>query len=89
MPPKRQQFSNDDRKTICQIQKDNPGWTQTQITDEAAKKLSLPDLKRTSVTGILKESDKWLSLSDAGGSKRQRTVKWDKLEAVLLELVQI
>ena len=70
MPPgqKRQQFSDSDRQLICQIAKDNPGWTQQKVTEEAAKQFDLPGLKRTSVTGILKDSDKWLKAKDAGES---------------------
>lgn len=58
-----------------------------QVTDAAAKQRNLHDLKRTTVSSILKESDKWLCLTDAGASKRQQTAKWDKIETMLTEWI--
>ena len=83
----RVSFTDLDRRKICEIQKKNPGWTQDEVTNAAAKELQKP-LKRSSVTGILKDKAKWLKVEDSSGSrKHHKEAKWAPLETALYEWI--
>ena len=78
---KRIQSTDSDRRKICEIQKKNPAFTQDQVTVAASELLNKPVLKRPTITGILKESAKWLKVQDSSGnSKRHREAKWPVLK---------
>ena len=83
----RIQFSDSDRRRICELHKAYPTLSLERLTDLAAKELEKPGLKRSSITGILKESDKLLSCehSVAGNKVKHRAAKRENLENVLME----
>ena len=83
----RIQFSDSDRIQICKLQKANPTLSHEKLTDLASRQLEKPGLKRSSITGILKESQKWLNCehSAAGSKVKHRSAKHENLETVLME----
>ena len=83
----RVSFTDLDRRKFCEIQKNNPGWTHDEVTVAAAKEFK-KSLKRSSVTGILKDKAKWLKVEDSSGSrKHHKDAKWAPLEAALFERI--
>ncbi|KAK9841678.1 hypothetical protein WJX74_009921 [Apatococcus lobatus] len=54
-----------------------------ELTDHASKQLK-KSLKRSTVTGILKEKSKWLKVEDSSGNrKHHKEAKWKDLETAL------
>lgn len=82
----RTQLSDSDRRKICKLYKANLSLSHQGLTVLAAEKLKKPGLKRPTVTGILKESQKWLSCA-ASKKIKHRAAKHEELEAVLMEWV--
>lgn len=91
-PPKKdkrvvQKLTNGDRKWICQ-RKLNPAFKEEKFAEmqEAFKRERNPaiELKSGTVSGILKQSDKWLSIGDGQeDGTRTRSSKEPELEAAL------
>ena len=83
----RQQCTAADRKRICELQLAHKDLTQEKLTALIADQLKLPNIKRPTVTGILKESHKWLNSADTTADKRVRDRKplHENLEAVLMQ----
>lgn len=91
-PPKKekrvvQKLTNGDRKWICQ-RKLNPAFKDEKFAEmqEAFKRERNPaiELKSGTVSGILKQSDKWLSIGDGQeDGTRTRSSKEPELEAAL------
>ena len=82
---KRVCFTDLERRAICQLDQQNPKWTQQELTEQAAKQLN-KSLKRSTITGILKEKTKWLKVEDSSGSrKHHKEAKWKDLETALFE----
>ena len=65
----RVQLSDADRKLICDLAQSNSNLTQEKLTRLVAERLGKPDLARSTVTGVLKHSDKWLKVSQTSASK--------------------
>ena len=86
MPGSRQQLTNSDRRQICELHLAHKDLTQEKLTALVASKLSLPEVKRSTITGILKQSDKWLQWSDTAADKkvRDRKPQHEKLETALI-----
>lgn len=71
------------KKEICQYKKDHPRSTQLQISTYAEKTFNL-SLARSTISDILKQSDKWLAASkDTFTSVRHYQGSQTKLEAAL------
>ena len=83
----RQQCTAADRKRICELQLAHKDLTQEKLTALIADQLKLPNIKRPTVTGILKESHKWLNSADTTADKRVRDRKplHENLETVLMQ----
>ena len=62
MSTKRVQLTNLDRKVICELAIEHKALTQEELTALIRNKLEKPELARTTVTGVLKSSDKWLAV---------------------------
>ncbi|DBB01248.1 TPA: hypothetical protein ACH3X1_001117 [Trebouxia sp. C0004] len=65
----RVQLTDVDRKVICELAKSHAGLTHDKLTRLAAQQLGKPDLGRSTVTGTLKQSDKWLKVTTGTASK--------------------
>ena len=83
----RVQLSDADRKLICDLAQSNSNLTQEKLTRLVAERLGKPDLARSTVTGVLKHSDKWLKVSQTSASKtvKHRGPQNEKLELALIE----
>ena len=57
-----------------------------QLTNLIAQQLNKPELGRSTVTGILQQSEKWLKCSDSSASKtvKHRGAQHEKLEQALM-----
>ena len=73
-PHKRVQLSDADRKVICELAQSNSDLKQDQLTDLAAQTLGKPGLKRSTVTGILKERTRWLNVSHSTAHKKVKHI---------------
>ena len=82
----RTQLSDSDRRQICKLHKANLSLSHQGLTVLAAEKLGKPGLARPTVTGILKESQKWLSCA-ASKKFKHRAAKHEELEAAVMEWV--
>ena len=82
----RVQLTDADRKLICELAKSNRDLSQDKLTSLAAQQLG-KDLKRTTVTGVLKDSDKWLKCTHSSASRqiKHRAPQYEQLEAVVYE----
>ena len=82
----RVQLSYADRKEICELAKSNTDLTQAPLTRLASEKLG-KNLVRSTVTGVLEQSDKWLKCADSSASKqiKHKKPQFQKLEAALIE----
>ena len=83
----RIQFSNSDRRQICELHKAHPTLSHEKLTELASRQLKRPGLKRPSITGILKESQKWLNCEHSAASNKvkHRSAKHENLETVLMQ----
>jgi len=65
----------------------NRDLSQDKLTALIATKLGKPTLKRPTVTLVLKESAKWLSIENSAASKtvKHRAAKHENLEKILRE----
>ena len=73
-------MTHTEKKRICEIQVLNPECTQGTISQLASKEFDKP-IGRALVCKILKEGQKWTSLSDVIGERtRMRTAKHVQLE---------
>ena len=83
----RQQCTAADRKKICELQLAHRDLTQEKLTALIAGQLNLPNIKRSTVTGTLKESHKWLNSADTTADKRvrDRTPQHENLETALMQ----
>ena len=82
----RVQLSDADRKVICELGKSHKSLSHQQLTNLIAQQLNKPELGRSTVTGILKQSEKWLKCSDSSASKtvKHRGAQHEKLEQALM-----
>ena len=67
----RVQLTDGDRKVICECRQVNKDLSQEKLTALVAEKLNKPVLKRSTVTGTLKESAKWLSCTITAAKQSQ------------------
>lgn len=83
----RIQFSDSDRRQICDLHKAHPTLSHEKLTELASRQLKKPGLKRPSITGILKESQKWLNCEHSAASNKvkHRSAKHENLETVLMQ----
>ena len=83
----RIQFSDSDRRQICELHKAHPTLSHERLTELASRQLNKPGLKRPSITGILKESQKWLNCEHSAASNKvkHRSAKHENLEIVLMQ----
>ena len=65
----RVQLTDGDRKVICECRQVNKDLSQEKLTALVAEKLNKPVLKRSTVTGTLKESAKWLSCTTTAANR--------------------
>jgi len=71
----RTQLSDSHCRQICELHKENRDLSQDKLIALIATKLGTPTLKRPTVTRILKESAKWLSIENSAASKTVRPRK--------------
>ncbi|KAL0035937.1 hypothetical protein WJX77_008310 [Trebouxia sp. C0004] len=83
----RIQFSDSDRRQICELHKAHPTLSHEKLTELASRQLKKPGLKRPSITGILKESQNWLNCEHSAASNKvkHRSAKHENLETVLMQ----
>ncbi|KAL3132737.1 hypothetical protein ABBQ32_009240 [Trebouxia sp. C0010 RCD-2024] len=83
----RVQLSGADRKKTCELAQANRDLKQEQLTQLAAEAIGKPGLKRTTVTGVLKEKTRWLKVSDTTASTKvkHRAPQFEKLEQALIQ----
>ena len=83
----RVQLTDADRKLICELAERHSDLTQGKLTRLVADRLNKPDLGRSTVTGTLKHSAKWLKVTTSSASKtvKHRGPQNEKLEQVLME----
>ena len=82
----RTQLSDSDRRHICELHDKNRDLSQDKVTALIATKLGKPTLKRPTVTLVLKESAKWLSIKNSAASKTvKHRAKHENLEKILRE----
>lgn len=84
----RVQYTQGDRKRICQIKQSHPDWNQQKIAEIATADIG-KDVNRSSIVSILKQTDKWLAVHESdpksGTSIRSRGAKWEEMEDVFFE----
>ena len=85
----RVQLSNTDRKVICELVQSNRDLTHAQLTRLCAERLSKPDLGRSTVTGTLQNSAKWLQVQQGKEGKhiKHRKAQHEDLEQVLMRMI--
>ena len=83
MPRKRRRTAipAETKKAICAEKAQNPKMTQDDLARFASAKFGL-SLGRSTVSDILKESDKWIATA-AGSQTKKRAPKHEQLEEVL------
>jgi len=83
----RTQLSDSGCRQICELHHENRDLSQDKLTALIATRLEKPTLKRPTVTLVLKESAKWLSIENSAASKtvKHRAAKHENLEKILME----
>ena len=77
---KRISLAASEKKLLCELQAENPKWTQDKISEKATQVLS-KTINRSLVSKILKKRDRWMAISEAEASKkRNRAAKFGKIE---------
>ena len=80
---KRTQLSNSDKRRICELARKSGHLSQIELAEKVKEDVGLA-AERTTISKILKESDRCLSISEAeGNKKRARGGKHEALEAAL------
>ena len=64
----RVQLTHTEKKRICDVQINNPQWTQKKIGQFASKEFD-KSIGRALISKILKEGEKWTSLSKEIGER--------------------
>ena len=59
----RVQLTHTEKRRICEVQIDNPQWTQEKISQFVSKEFDKA-IGRALICKILKEGEKWTSLSE-------------------------
>ena len=59
------------KKNICQFKRDNPGCKQGDIASMVQKRYGL-SIGRSTVSDILKDSEKWLLYEDSNDTKKKQ-----------------
>ncbi|OBT64903.1 hypothetical protein VE03_06472 [Pseudogymnoascus sp. 23342-1-I1] len=77
-PAPRKTLSDDDRRLMCQIHEDNPGVKQAEIG-------SLFGVERSTVSKVLRDKEKFLSLEEPSASPPKRP-KGDRVQNIELTL---
>ena len=76
----RVQLTHTEKKRICEVQIDNPQWTQEKISKFVSKEFDKA-IGRALISKILKEGEKWTSLSEKKGERtRMRPAQHVQLE---------
>ena len=76
----RVQLTHTEKKRICEVQIDNPQWTQEKISQFVSKEFDKA-IGRALVSKVLKEGEKWTSLSEKKGERtRMRPAQHVQLE---------
>ena len=76
----RVQSTHTEKKRTCEVEIDNPQWTQENISQFVSKEFDKA-IGRALISKILKEGEKWTSLSEEkGGITRMRPVQHVQLE---------
>ena len=81
------QLSDADRNLICELAQSHKALSRQQLTDPVSEQLNKPELGRSTVTGILKQSEIWLTCSDSSASKtvKHRGVQHEKRAQAVME----
>ena len=81
---KRYALTAAEKKRICELHKQNSHWTHERVREEASKLLNRA-INRPMVSKILRDSSRWLSISEADGSrKRLRAIEYEQIEEALV-----
>ena len=76
----RVQLTHTRKKRVCEVQIHNPQWTQEKINQIASKEFDKA-IGRALISKILKEGEKWTSLSEEKGERtRMRPAQHVQLE---------
>ena len=76
----RVQLTHTKKKRICEVQIDNPQWTQENISQFVSKEFDKA-IGRALISKIVKEGEKWTSLSEKKGERtRMRPAQHVQLE---------
>ena len=76
----RVQLPHIEKKRIYEVQIDNPQWTQEKISQFVSKEFDKA-IERALISKILKEGEKWTSLSEKKGERtRMRPAQHVQLE---------
>ncbi len=83
----RTQLSDSGCRQICELHHENRDLSQDKLTALIATRLEKPTLKRPAVTGVLKDSAKWLRIENSAASKtvEHTAAKHENLEKILME----
>ena len=83
----RTQLSDSGCRQICELHHENRDLSQDKLTALIATRLEKPTLKRPAVTGVLKDSAKWLRIENSAASKtvEHTAAKHENLEKILRE----